>query len=284
MATALTQAWQTVATGSSSFTYGGNTYYITVYLQAYYEPYSATQAKIHLRELLSTSNSAGWSGTNKHYRVRFYPYENPPEDSGYNQDSTQWYAPGSSYYLPDSSGTVTHIINYGASIDIVAYYLVDVAPSSEVDIGAQVYAPSPAVAPATPTISSSALTSNSVAITYGTTSFGNPSTGTVTLYGGTTANPTTVLDTYNATGDHTFTHTNLLPSTTYYYRAKANNGQLDSSYSTEITITTDNVFRLYGSVNDEAKRIKKLYGSVNGETKEIKKLYGSVGGVTKRIY
>ena len=117
--------------------------------------------------------------------------------------------------------------------------------------------------PATPTISGSNTSPTSNTITYGTTSFGNPSTGTVTLYGGTTANPTTVLDTYSSTGDHTFTHTGILPSTTYYYRAKASNGQLDSSYSTEISITTDNVFRLYGSVNGQTKRVDKLYGSVN---------------------
>lgn len=115
-------------------------------------------------------------------------------------------------------------------------------------------------APDTPTISGSNTSATSNTITYGTTSFGNPSTGTVTLYGGTTANPTTVLDTYSATGDHTFTHTGLAPATTYYYRAKANNGQLDSSYSTEISVMTDNAYKLYGSNNGEAKKIIKLYG------------------------
>lgn len=116
--------------------------------------------------------------------------------------------------------------------------------------------------PDTPTISGSNVSPTSNTITYGTTSFGNPSTGTVTLYGGTSANPTTVLDTYSSTGDHTFTHTGISPSTTYYYRAKASNGQLDSSYSTEISVTTADAFKLYGSVNGQTKEITKLYGSV----------------------
>jgi len=57
-------------------------------------------------------------------------------------------------------------------------------------------------------------------------------------------------------------------------------------YSTTSTVTfvTDISSRFYGSVNGEAKLIKKLYGSVNGETKAIKKLYGSVNGEATLIY
>lgn len=122
--------------------------------------------------------------------------------------------------------------------------------------------PVPYVAPDTPTISATATGPTSISITYGTTSFGNPSTGIVTLYGDTTANPTTSIDTTNTTGDKTYTYTGLTPNTTYYFRAKANNGQLDSAYSTEITVTTPINNGLYGSVNGEAKRVIKLYGPV----------------------
>lgn len=57
-------------------------------------------------------------------------------------------------------------------------------------------------------------------------------------------------------------------------------------YSTTSTVAfvTDISSRFYGSVNGEAKLIKKLYGSVNGETKAIKKLYGSVNGEATLIY
>lgn len=57
-------------------------------------------------------------------------------------------------------------------------------------------------------------------------------------------------------------------------------------YSTTSTVsfTTDVSSRFYGSVNGEAKLIKKMYGSVNGEAKVIKKLYGSVNGEATLIY
>lgn len=139
------------------------------------------------------------------------------------------------------------------------------------------------VAPATPTISATASGPNTISVTYGTTSFGNPSSGTVTLYGGTSSSPTTSLNTNNTTGNKTFSHTGLVPGITYHYRARANNGQLSSNYSTEITVTTPFI-GMYGSVNGITKKVVKLYGSVNGQTKEIKKLYGSVNGVTKRIF
>lgn len=143
---------------------------------------------------------------------------------------------------------------------------------------------SPTTPPNTPTISIGNVTANSVTVTYGTTSFGNPSTGVVTLYGGTSAAPTTTINTTNTTGDKTFVYTGLTPETTYYFRARANNGQLNSNYSTEISVITPFDRRFYGSVNNQTKKIAKLYGSVNGQTKEIIKLYGSVNGQTKRIF
>ena len=147
MATAVTTSWNTVKTAYSSFTWSGNTYYITIELQAYYLPYSATQATIYLREKVTTSNSVGWSGTNKHYRLRFYPDEGGSGDSGYNQDATQWYAPGASYYLPNDWGSVYKVVNYGATIPALAYYLVDVASSSRAEAYEDIYVPSPASPP-----------------------------------------------------------------------------------------------------------------------------------------
>lgn len=42
--------------------------------------------------------------------------------------------------------------------------------------------------------------------------------------------------------------------------------------------------KLYGSVNNQAKEIKRLYGSVNNQSVRIRKLYASVNGRSKLIY
>ena len=53
MAVALTTGWQTVATATSSYEYGGLNYYLTVELQAYYQDIDANRATVRLREKLS---------------------------------------------------------------------------------------------------------------------------------------------------------------------------------------------------------------------------------------
>ena len=146
--------------------------------------------------------------------------------------------------------------------------------------------PSGVVAPNKPTISINGTTENTVTIVYGTTSFGTPSTGTVTLYGGTSPNPTTAIATSNTTGDHTFTHIGLTTGTTYYYRARANNGQASSSYSIEVSAipSTTKPIVLYGSVSNLAKRITTLYGPEQGGATQISRLYGSVNGEARLIH
>ena len=240
---------------------------------AWYTNATTSGATVHLK-LQAISQGTTYAGTNKDYELQL---------DTTSTGTVSWsYAP-----LPQDTWVdvveITQYVAFGRTVTIVGKVWTYVYGDAWIT-GNTVTLATPYVAPTTPTISASNISATSNTITYGTTSFGNPATGTVTLYGGTTANPTTVLDTYNATGDHTFTHTGLTPETTYYYRAKANNGQLDSSYSTEVSATTQSAGKLYGSVNGETKRVVKLYGSVNGQTKEITKLYGSVGGVTKRIY
>lgn len=174
------------------------------------------------------------------------------------------------------SGTGTRTVTFAAG----AGQRSDFEGTWSVDVGGF---PGTYTPPATPTISVVSSTARSITIIYGTTSFGNPSTGTVTLYGGTSPNPTSAVTSYNATGNITAILSNLKPGTTYYYRARATNGQLSSDYSITVSASTKFI-GMYGSVNGQAKKIQKMYGSVNGQTKEIQKLYGSVNGLTKRIF
>lgn len=93
-------------------------------------------------------------------------------------------------------------------------------------------------APSTPTISASASGVNSVSVSYGISSYGNPSSGTIYLYG-TASGSTTVVSSKLSAGDYSaFTHTGRTGNTRYYYRSRATNGQLWSSYSSEVSAVT----------------------------------------------
>ena len=102
----------------------------------------------------------------------------------------------------------------------------------------QITLPTAYQAPATPTVSASNASGSSNSVTYGTTSFGVPSSGTVYLYGGTSASPTTQIATKTTTGNSTYTHSGLAGNTRYYYRSKASNSQLSSAYSSDSSVIT----------------------------------------------
>lgn len=131
-------------------------------------------------------------------------------------------------------------------------------------------------APDTPTVRVVSSTATSVTIEYGTTSFGNPNTGTVYLYQGTTSTPTAQAESKTATGLTQTTITGLTAGVTYYFRARAYNEQLYSGYSTAVSVvpSIDASIGLLGSVNDAATEVRTLLGSVSGAARRIVKLYG----------
>lgn len=99
-----------------------------------------------------------------------------------------------------------------------------------------------AKSPTTPTVSTVVDGASTIKITYGTTSFGYPESGTVYLYWGTAASPTTQLTSKTTTGNSTFTQDytmGLTANSRYYYRARAlNSKDYWSNYSTEISAVT----------------------------------------------
>lgn len=70
-------------------------------------------------------------------------------------------------------------------------------------------------------------------------------------------------------------------ATTIYVRRRNSTGTTPVRTVSIVPATT---VKLYGSVNNQAKEIRKLYGSVNGQAVRIRKLYGSVNGRSKLIY
>ena len=80
---------------------------------------------------------------------------------------------------------------------------------------------------------------------------------------------TTVQDTFSLT---------VHSATTIYVRRRNSTGTTPVRTVSIVPATT---VKLYGSVNNKAKEIRKLYGSVNGKAVRIRKLYGSVHGRSK---
>lgn len=70
-------------------------------------------------------------------------------------------------------------------------------------------------------------------------------------------------------------------ATTIYIRRRNSTGTTPVRTVSIVPATT---VKLYGSVNNQAKEIRKLYGSVNGKAVRIRKLYGSVNGRSKLIF
>lgn len=82
----------------------------------------------------------------------------------------------------------------------------------------------------------------------------------------------TVQDTFSLT---------VYEATTIYIRRRNSTGTTPVRTVSIVPATT---VKLYGSVNNQAKEIRKLYGSVNGKAVRIRKLYGSVNGRSKLIF
>lgn len=83
---------------------------------------------------------------------------------------------------------------------------------------------------------------------------------------------TTVQDTFSL---------EVYSATTIYIRRRNSTGTTPVRTVSIVPATT---VKLYGSVNNQAKEIRKLYGSINGKAVRIRKLYGSVNGRSKLIF
>lgn len=180
-------------------------------------------------------------------------------------------------------------VSGGTTVSVSGHYFLGYynwGTPSGTNVTATALVPDSSKAPDTPEIKVEQTSATSVKVTYGTMSFGNPNTGTVHLYGGTSPNPTSVLSSYSSEGYYEYEHTGLTTGTTYYYRAKAENSQVSSPYSVEVAITLSDTTgpKYYGSVANASTRIVKMYGSVNSQSKKIEKIYGSVNGQAKRIF
>lgn len=97
-------------------------------------------------------------------------------------------------------------------------------------------------------------------------------TTTYTEYSYNQTDWTTVNDTFNIA---------VHKATTIYVRRR---NIVGTTPVRTVSIVPATTVKLYGSVNNKAKKICKLYGSVNGKAVSIRKLYASVNGRSKLIF
>lgn len=273
MAVTLTTSWQNIASAQVSYLYEYQ-YTWTITLQARYTNQSGNSATVRVRAVITNNSSPAWYGSNKGYNINNNGYvEYTPTVNGGASFTTNEYDAGtlSGGGSRSLSGSWTVMGTYSAT-------------ASET-----VVMPNFIVAPTKPTISIVADGPYSNKITFGTASFGQPNTGTVYLYGGTTATPTAQLTSKTTTGSTTFTHSNLTPGATYYYRARAYNGSVWSDYSDVVSIETKRaVFVPYPNDPTQAnttKLVSNLLVPFNGLTRNIIKLYrGNADDEAERIY
>lgn len=196
-------------------------------LLAWYSNATSTGATVHLK-LQAISQGLTYTGTNKDYEMTL----------GSTATGTVGWSDA-----PLAADTwidvreITQTVNFGNTVGVSGKVWTYVYGDAWIT-GNSVTMPSNYTKPTKPTVSASSSASTSTSVTYGTTSFGNPSSGTVYLYGGTSSTPTTQINSKSTTGNSTYTHSSLNANTRYYYRARANNGQLWSDYSDTVSTIT----------------------------------------------
>lgn len=201
---------------------------------------------------------------------------------------------GTSYVYRGTSASPTYLMYSKTAVGTILWTNTGCTPNTryyyraraknDADLWSSYSADSDAVTLARPAdVSVSSTTDTSITVSYSTYADGGEYDKDIqySIDGGTTwTTGATVTGGSVATG--TFTISGLTAHTSYTIRTRVSTTAGTSNGATLSAIATN--VRLYGSVSNQAKQIKKLYGSVNGARKKITKLYGSVNGQAKLIF
>ena len=243
-------------------------------LLGWYSGKSGNTATVHvvLRVTYIESGVYEYYGTNKGYSLNF----NGESSSTYASTMYNGTAVNMAERTQSMSGGST--IYTSGSWWCYSYSTLSVSPSQTVSL------PQFIIAPTTPTLNIVNDNAHQNSITYGTSSFGNPSTGTVKLYVADNPGMTskTLLETKTTTGLFTCKHTSLTADTAYYYQVIADNSQASSTSTGNVTTR---MATYVPDSNDETILVQKLLVPYNGLSKYVVKLYrGDSNNEAERIY
>lgn len=269
MSVTLTSSWQDIDSAEVSYYYDYS-YTWKITLQARYSNQSGNSATVRVRAIIKNTSAYGWYGTNKGYNINnngYVQYSNTV--NGGESFTTNEYTAGT------LSGGSSKSLN--GSWSVMGSYS---ANASET-----VVMPRFIIDPSNPVVSAVTNDAHKNTITWSLSSYGYPSSGNVKLWYSTNPSFTseTLLQTKTTTGQWTYTHTGLTANTTYYYRAKADNGSATSQYTTA-SVTTRRAVYAPSSAN-KTKLVKNLLVPFNGLSRNVIKLYrGDANNEAERIY
>lgn len=244
-------------------------------LLGWYSNQSGNTATVHVA-LRVTFIDAGYSvytGTNKSYSLNF------------NGTSSAGYASAMYINSPVTMAERTQSMSGGSTINASGSWYSYNYGNFSVGLSDTVQLPAFVIPPATPTLTITNNNAHQNTIVYGTSSFGNPSTGNIRLY--VADNPSftgqTQLQQKTTTGLFTYTHTNLTANTTYYYRTRATNGSATTDYVSGNVTTRRATY--VPDENNKTVLVQNLIVPFNGLTRNVIKLYrGNADNEAERIY
>ena len=244
-------------------------------LLAWYSNKSGNTATVHvsLRVTYIDSNYSQYTGTNKSYSLNF----NGTSSSGY----------ASVMYLnsPVTMAERTQSMSGGSTVNASGSWYSYQYGNFSVGLSDTVLLPAFIIAPTNPTLTIVNDNAHQNTITFGTSSFGNPSSGNIKLWRSTSSSfsSQTLLATETTVGAHTYVDTGLTADTTYYYRTRAANASANSEYTSGSVTTRKAVY--VPDENDETILVQKLVVPYNGLSKYVIKLYrGDSNDEAERIY
>ena len=235
MATTLTTSYKDIA--SANVTPSGYSVTFKVTVQAKYVNQSGSNAQIRIRAVVKNTSSLTWTGTNKGVTLTIGSSTSSEQTWSGNLAAGGTWTSNEKTSGNISGGTTTTV---KAKLRVI---------NTTGTASGSTYMPVFETAPATPTCSAAANSASLVNVSWSISDLGTP-TGSVSLYNGTTNNPTNLLQTKTTTGSWTFGNDQRTANTEYFYKAVATNsaGSATSSIVSAITypagitsITTSNI-------------------------------------------